>query len=147
MSIDQIKSLSVSELAAPDCCLFLWVTDPMLAVGLDVIRAWGFTFKTVGFYWVKTNANGTNFTGMGYYTRANPEQCLLATRGNPKRVSKSVPRLIVAPRREHSRKPEEFFLRSRALMRGPYIELFSREPHDGWETWGDETSKFGREPQ
>ena len=144
MSLDDIKALPVADLAAKDCCLLLWITDPLLELGFDVIKAWGFTFKTVGFYWAKTNADGTPFCGMGYYTRANPEQCLLATRGNPKRLSKSVRRLIISPRREHSRKPDEFFTRAEQLMPGPYLELFSRQYRIGWTTWGNQEGKFGQ---
>lgn len=142
MTIDEIKRLPVADLASPDCCLLMWVTDPMLAHGLDVISAWGFVFKTVGFYWTKRNADGSPFTGMGYYTRANPEQCLLATRGKPKRQSRSVRRWIDAPRREHSRKPDEFFKRAEKLMLGPYCELFSRQSRPGWDIWGNQAAKF-----
>lgn len=98
MSLDDIKKLPVAQWAADDAILLLWVTDPLLEKAFEVIRAWGFTYKTVGFYWVKLNRSGTGFfTGLGFWTRANPEQCLLATRGNPKRKSADVPKLVVAP--------------------------------------------------
>lgn len=142
MSLDEIKALPVASLAAKDACLLMWVTDPFLAHGLDVIKAWGFTFKTVGFYWTKRNADGSPFTGMGYYTRANPEMCLLATRGQPKRQSKSVRRWIDSQRREHSRKPDEFFARTEALMPGPYLEMFARESRPNWSSWGNDVAKF-----
>jgi N6-adenosine-specific RNA methylase IME4 len=142
MTLDDIKRLPVADLAQKDCCLLMWVTDPMLSHGLDVIKAWGFTFKTVGFYWTKRNADGSPFTGMGYYTRANPEQCLLATRGNPRRQSRSVRRWIDSPRREHSRKPDEFFDRAEALMPGPYAELFGRQSRPNWDCWGHESTCF-----
>jgi N6-adenosine-specific RNA methylase IME4 len=142
MSLDDIKSLPVWTLAAPDCCLFLWATDPMLPQALDVMRGWGFTYKTVGFYWTKTNQDGSPFTGLGYWTRANPEMCLLGTRGNPKRLSKSVRRLINALRREHSRKPDEVRERIEALVAGPYLEMFARSTRPGWDAWGNETEKF-----
>jgi N6-adenosine-specific RNA methylase IME4 len=108
MSLDDIKNLPVAKHANDDCVLLLWATDPLLEKAFEVIKAWNFTYKTVGFYWTKQNIKSpTFFTGMGYWTRANPEQCLLATRGHPQRKAKDVPRLIVAPRREHSRKPDE----------------------------------------
>jgi N6-adenosine-specific RNA methylase IME4 len=135
--------LPVRDLAAPDCALFFWVTDPFLEIGLSVINALGFTYKTIGFTWVKQNRVGSGFfTGMGYYTRANPEQCLLATRGNPKRVAKDVRQLIVSPRREHSRKPDEAYARMQRLMGDtPSLELFARTKRPGWDVWGLETEK------
>lgn len=152
MSLGAIKSLPVAELAAPDCVLFLWVTDPYLERGFEVIREWGFTFKTVGLYWAKLRvpkgadplpAVDDSFPmGNGYWTRANPETCLLATRGRPKRLSASVRRLVVAPRREHSRKPDESLDRVEALVEGPYVELFSRRTRPGWSAWGADSGIF-----
>lgn len=143
MTLEQIKALPVADLAAPDCVLLMWVTDPMLKYGLEVIEAWGFEYKTVGFYWEKLNADGTPFTGMGYWTRANPEQCLLATRGSPKRVAKDVPRLIRASRREHSRKPDEVYGRVARLCGGvPKVELFARTCWPGWKAWGNQVGHF-----
>ncbi len=138
MSLDGIKALPVASLAADDCVLLLWAIDPMLHFAFDVIRSWGFTYKTVGFYWVKTNRDGSPFMGLGRWTRMNPEQCLLATRGHPHRQSPKVRKLITSPRREHSRKPDEAYSRTEELLSGPYIELFARERRDGWDSWGDE---------
>ncbi|MBK8908179.1 MAG: DNA methyltransferase [Rhodospirillales bacterium] len=146
MTLEHIKALPVAEWAADDCVLLLWATDPLLERAFDVIRAWGFTYKTVGFYWAKLNkgdgAPGAEqrsfFTGMGFWTRANPEQCLLATRGHPKRRSTSVRKLVVAPRREHSRKPAEVHDRIEALCEGPYLEMFARSARAGWDAWGQE---------
>ena len=82
MSLDEIVALPIPKIAAKDSVLLIWAIDPMLDVAFDVIKAWNFKFKTVGFYWVKENIkSGGFFTRLGYYTRANPEQCLLATRG------------------------------------------------------------------
>src|SRR5262245_50210308 len=107
LSIDALAALPVAEIAAADCALFLWAVDPLLDKAFELIRAWGFEYKTVGFYWVKQNIRSEGFfTGLGYWTRANPEQCLLATRGNPRRLAKDVRKLVVEPRREHSRKPD-----------------------------------------
>lgn len=80
--------------------------------------------------------------GTGYWTRANPEQCLLFTRGSPKRLSASIEKLIVSPRREHSRKPDEIYERIEKLVGGPYLELFSRQERAGWKTWGNQVGKF-----
>jgi MT-A70 len=76
--------------------------------------------------------------GCGYWTRANPEQCLLATRGHPSRRSRGVRKLVVAPRREHSRKPDEIYERIEALCDGPYLEMFARHSRPGWAAWGTE---------
>ena len=152
MSFDQIRRLPVADWAADDSILLLWVTDPLLPRGLELIEAWGFTYKTVGFYWAKLNKAATPhaycdrdfFTGLGYWTRANPEQCLLATRGHPKRLARDVRRLVVAPRREHSRKPDEVYEHIERLVPGPYLELFARSRRDGWEGWGTGTGVFER---
>ena len=96
MSMEDIKALPVAQWAADDCVLFLWTTDPLLEKVFEIIRAWGFTYKTVGFYWAKLNNNAPRmyygpsdiFTGPGYWTRVNVEQCLLATRESPSRKSK-----------------------------------------------------------
>ena len=143
MSHADIAALPVADYAAPDCVLFLWTIDTHLPRALDLIKAWGFTYKTVGFYWTKRNKGGSPFTGMGYWTRANPEKCLLATRGKPKRVDKGVARWIDAPRREHSRKPDEIYDRIERLVDGPYLEMFARQTKAGWDSWGNETEKFG----
>ena len=82
------------------------------------------------------------FTGLGYWTRANPEQCLLATRGKPGRLAKDVRRLVVAPRREHSRKPDQIRELIERLVQGPYLELFARETKPGWDCWGNQVGIF-----
>lgn len=145
MTIEKIERLPVAESAGANCVLLMWTTDPMLEKALGVIRAWGFVYKTVGFTWVKTNKlNGRFFVGMGFWTRANAEHCLLATRGHPKRTSADVQRLIVSPRREHSRKPDEAYDRIERLCAGPYLELWARQKRAGWDACGNETEKFAR---
>lgn len=143
LGLNDIKALPVGDLAAPQCTLFLWAVDCMIPEALDVGRQWGFTFKTVAFTWVKTKTTSEGFhIGLGYWTRGNPEQCLLFTRGAPKRQSASVRQLIAAPRREHSRKPDETYERVEQLVKGPYLELFARNERPGWDAWGNETSRF-----
>lgn len=140
MTLDDIKRLPVPDLSAKNSVLFLWATDPMLLQALDVVRHWGFTYKTVGFYWVKTNADGNYWMGLGYYTRANPELCLLATRGDGlRRISKNVRRLVVAPRGRHSAKPPEVRQRIVDLFGSQRrVELFAREQVPGFAVWGDQ---------
>ena len=142
MNIEAIKALPVSELADRDCALFLWVTFPMLKEAWSVIGAWGFSFKTVAFVWIKLNRKAsTLFTGMGYWTRANAEICLLATRGHPKRQARNVHQVIISPVEEHSKKPEEARQRIVALMGDvPRVELFARQHPEGWDVWGNEVS-------
>lgn len=143
MDLAGIKALPVARWAADDAILLMWATDPLLDRAFEVIEAWGFRFKTVGFYWAKLNKGGQGFfTGMGFWTRANPEQCLLATRGKPKRRHADVPRLLVSPRREHSRKPDEMYERIERLAEGPYLEMFARGSRPGWDSWGSQAGLF-----
>lgn len=144
MSLADIAALPVGALAARDCILFIWVVDPLFNRAFDVIEAWGFDYKTVAFTWVKTSvADPTSFPiGTGYWTRGNPETCLLATRGQPTRLSASVRQLIIATRREHSRKPDEAYEAVERLVAGPYLDLFSRQTRPGWTVWGNEAGKF-----
>ena len=137
--------MPIADIAADDSVLFLWAVDPLLDKALELINAWGFEYKTVGFYWVKKNIKTDGFfTGLGYWTRANPEQCLLATRGKPQRKDKGVRKLVVDPRREHSRKPDDVRNRIERLVDGPYIELFARDTRPGWHSWGNQMGLFDR---
>lgn len=138
MSIADICALPVASIAAEDSVLFLWVNGPRLFEAEDVINAWGFTYKAIAFTWVKTCKSGFGFPiGCGYWTRANPEICLLATRGKPRRIDASVPALIMSPRREHSRKPDEVRERIVQLVGDlPRIELFARLKTPGWDGRG-----------
>lgn len=163
MTLEQIKALPIRDLIHPKgTVMYFWVIDTHVQMAFDVLRAYGFAYKTVGFYWAKTNRDGSFFTGMGFWTRANPEhayeayfgeteqeveRAFLATVGNPKRTGKDVRRLIVSPRREHSRKPDEIYERIEALTDGPYLELFARQHRPGWSQWGDEINKFGSDPE
>jgi len=143
MSLQDICNLPVNNIANDDSVLLMWVVDPLLDKAFKVIEAWGFKYKTVGFTWAKTNKKSMGFfTGLGYWTRGNPEMCLLATKGKPKRISKSVPQLVVEQRREHSRKPDIMYNHIENLLEGPYIELFARTQRSGWDSWGNQTDKF-----
>jgi N6-adenosine-specific RNA methylase IME4 len=135
MTVDEIIACGpqIIAMAADDAVLFLWCPDNMIKYGLQVMAAWGFTFKTFAFVWVKRTKHGKWHFGNGFWTRANPEICLLGTRGHPKRISAAVPKLIEAPVREHSRKPDETYERIMQLVGGPYFELFSRQSWPGWD--------------
>jgi len=150
MGHSDIAAMPVKELAAANCVLFMWVTWPRLIESFDVIKGWGFTYKTCAFSWVKADARQQEmfrddvdpFVGMGYWTRANSEVCLLATRGKPKRVNADVRQSIVEPKREHSRKPDCVYGRIERLVSGPYLELFARTTRPGWASWGNQVGKF-----
>lgn len=139
MKKEDIQKLPVKELAADDCCLFLWVTMPNLVEGIELIEKWGFKYKTCAFDWVKTYKSGKPVFGLGYWTRANAELCLLATKGHPKRINKSVSQIVIERPREHSRKPDCVRDRIVQLLGDlPRIELFARQRVDGWDSWGNE---------
>lgn len=146
MRLPEIKALPVADMAEKDCVLLMWAVDPLLDQAFDVIKAWGFKFKTVGFYWGKTGRGRKLHSGMGYWTRANPEQCLLATRGKPKRIGTDVDRLLLAPRGQHSEKPHEIYSRVERLVAGPYLEMFARYARPGWHQWGNQVGLLGGEP-
>ena len=133
LSLPHIKSLTVSSLASSNCVLFLWGCWATLPQTMEVIDAWGFKYKTAAFVWCKSGR-----MGLGYWTRQNTEYCLLATKGQPTRVSKSVIQSITAPRRLHSQKPDEIRERIEQLVPGPYVELFARTSRPGWDSWGDQ---------
>lgn len=146
MSNLEILNLNVDWVSNENSALFLWATSPLLPLAMKTIESWGFTFKNVAFTWIKTTKDGSKLIhGGGSYTRANPEFCLLATKGNvaPWRQSASVSSVIQSPRREHSRKPEEARERIIELFGDrPRIELFARTSVPGWDCWGNETEKF-----
>ncbi len=140
MSVEEIKVLPVQQIADENCWLFLWATEPLLQEGLDVMKAWGFKFKNFAFVWVKKTENGKDFVGMGHYTRANPEYCLLGTRGKVEVMDHSIRKIQYSKVRTHSRKPD--IIRDRILkLCGdlPRIELFARTKIYGWDVWGNDS--------
>lgn len=140
MSQHDICDLPIGELAAENCCLFLWTTFPKLNEVFDVIKSWGFNYKTCAFVWVKMNKKkSTPFWGMGRWTRACAEICLLATKGKPKRESASVHSVVMSPIKGHSEKPNEVRERIVKLCGDlPRIELFARQKVPGWDCLGNE---------
>lgn len=167
MTIDEIKAIPVEALAAKDAVLLLWVTWPLMPIWNSVIKAWGFEYAGLGWEWRKFNpATGKYAFGPGYGTRKNLEPCLLATRGNPSLKQElpgdllgvgSIPAgvrsvrdwiefwpdaEIRAPKREHSRKPDEQYLNTETMFDGAYAELFSRSGRNGWTSFGNEVGTF-----
>lgn len=140
MDSKDIAKLKIESIADKDCVLFMWVTMPKLNECFELIKSWGFEYKTVAFTWIKLNKNSpTPFMGMGRWTRANAELCLLATKGKPKRINAGVHSVVMTPIEYHSKKPNEVRERIVKLMGGvDRIELFAREKVKGWDSWGDE---------
>jgi N6-adenosine-specific RNA methylase IME4 len=142
MSIADIAALPVGKLAAKDCALMMWATAPLLPEAIDVMRAWGFTYKSSG-AWAKQSSTGQKWAfGTGYVLRSAAEFWLIGTIGKPRVNSRAIRNLMVAPVREHSRKPDDQYEVMEALFSGPRAEIFSRASRPGWDTFGDEAGKF-----
>ena len=144
MKLDDIIKMkdTIEKISDNNCILFLWVTFPCLLEGLKVMKEWGFTYKTCGFNWVKRNKkSNTFFFGMGYWTRANSELCLIGTKGTIKRKSNKVFQIVDTPKEEHSKKPDVVRDRIVELVGDiPRIELFARQTANNWDCWGNEIS-------
>lgn len=147
MTLQEICSLPVPSISESNAALFLWVTMPRLIDGLECMRSWGFTYKTVAFNWVKAYARCTDasvfdpFMGAGGWTRSNAELCLLGFKGKMKRVGCGVRQIVYSPIEQHSKKPN--CVRDRIVeLCGDLsrVELFARETADGWDSWGNEVT-------
>ena len=140
MSIEDLKNLPVKDLADDNCYMFMWATFPNLQEALDLMKSWGFKYKTLGFSWIKTNKiNGKAFFGIGYYMKSNCEVCLMGLKGKPFKVSNSISSVLIEPREKHSKKPD--IARDNIVKfcgDVPRIELFAREKAKGWDSWGNE---------
>lgn len=146
LPIEDIYNFPIDNIADENCALFLWVTFPILPEAIKTLEKWKFRYTTVAFTWIKTNKNnGQPFFGLGNWTRANAEICLLGFRGKLKRKSNKVAQVIMSPLREHSRKPDEIRDMIVNLLGDlPRIELFARQNVQGWDCFGNETSKFNK---
>lgn len=135
-----LYGIDVAGVCDEDCILFMWATFPKMQEALDLIKAWGFEYKTNAFTWVKKNKVADSlFWGMGRWTRSNAEVCLLAVKGKPKRVDMGVHSVIEAKIMQHSRKPQEARDRILKLCGDlPRLEMFAREVPEGWDVWGNE---------
>jgi len=143
MDLAAIKALPVSQLARPDAVCVMWATAPFLAEAISTMAAWGFAFKSAG-AWAKQSPSGKGWAfGCGYRYRGAAEFWLFGTLGNPRQHAQNVRNLIVAPVREHSRKPDRMHEDIEAMWEPPYCELFAREStRKNWEVWGNQTEKF-----
>jgi N6-adenosine-specific RNA methylase IME4 len=145
MTVKEIKNLPVKNIINDTALLFLWCTDSHLPEGLEVIKAWGFKYKTVAFNWIKKTNTGTTCVNVAPYTLKSWELCLLATRGTPTKellINRNVRGLVEAERTVHSKKPEEVRVRIEKMVGNSRnidkIELFARESSPGWDVWGNE---------
>ena len=140
MNTLNICKLPVDKISAKNSVLFMWVTFPQLEEGLKVMKEWGFEYKTNAFTWVKTNKDDSIFMGMGRYTRANAEICLLGVKGKGlERKDASIRNTQLARRLKHSQKPHLFREKIEKLFGDrKRIELFAREKSKGWDCWGNE---------
>jgi len=155
MKTEELCDIPVHKLAAENCALFLWTTFPRYDVALEVMNAWGFDHKTIGFLWIKLNPKRAksmvpwgnpiwimewlSFFGIGYYTKSNPEPCLLGIKGKMKPISNRVANLVYAPRGRHSMKPDITRDKIVELFGDlPRVELFARERAEGWDAIGNE---------
>ena len=144
MGIDELCTLPVADLAAPDSVLFLWATFPQLPEALRLINAWGFQYKSVAFVWLKKNRKSESwFYGLGFWTRGNAEVCLLGVTPGFKAKTQirahNVHQIIEAPFEGHSKKPDETRRRIVELLGDvPRLEMFARQRADGWDAWGNE---------
>jgi N6-adenosine-specific RNA methylase IME4 len=145
LTLSQLINIPIQNIC-DNGILFLWSTYPNLKEAFKLMEAWGFTYKTVAFTWVKLNKNGTPWMGLGYWTRSNAEICLLGTRGNyPRRINCKVMQIVLKERREHSRKPDCVREKIVQLIGDlPRIELFARQAFSDWDSWGDEVSLFNK---
>lgn len=144
MATKDICNLPVKHIKTNATICFMWATFPNISEALKVMEAWGFIYKTAAFVWVKKNTkSNTNFLGMGAYTRANAEVCLIGiskgTKAKQVVKANNVHQIIELPVERHSKKPDEVRKKIIQLLGDiPRIELFARQYADGWDCWGNE---------
>lgn len=142
MTMADIAALPVAKLAAPDCLVWLWATAPLLDQQLAILKGWGARYVSSG-VWVKTTASGKIAFGTGYSFRNAHEMVILGAFGRPKIASRSIRSVLMAPAREHSRKPDLAYQIARQLIpEGRAADLFARERREDWEPWGNEVARF-----
>ena len=135
MPLEEIKAMPVGELAANNSHLWLWIPNNLIREGLEVMDAWGFTYRN-SFYWIKLN-----HLGLGKYLRTASETVLFGTRGKALPKIRNQQNWLPAPNQNHSHKPEEMYAIIDRFSPGPYLELFARTrpKNPDWTCWGDET--------
>jgi N6-adenosine-specific RNA methylase IME4 len=143
MTMDEICALPVADVLEKDAALFMWATWPTIFAAQRVIGAWGFKYSGLAWEWLKYNPKTKKYAfGLGYGTRKNLEPCLLGRVGKPILHDRSIRDFLIAPRREHSRKPDEQYERIERMFHGPRLEMFARQEWPGWTAWGDDVERF-----
>jgi len=160
-TLEWIASLPVAQTGGANVHLMLWIPGPFLVAGahLPILESWNFRPSGIAYVWLKQNKKALQgrffppvsekdfFMGLGKTTRQNAEFVVLGRRGRPVRHDKGNHQLIIEPRREHSRKPEDFYTRAERYAGDVRrLELFGRQQREGWEVWGNETAKFSNLP-
>lgn len=143
MTLDEIMDLPVARLALPKSHLYLWVPNALVLEGLEVMRRWGFTYKT-NLVWYKVRRDGgPDGRGVGFYFRNVTEMVLFGTRGNLRTLApgRRQVNILTSRKREHSRKPDQLYDIIEDCSPGPYLELFARHRRAGWKQWGDESDQ------
>ena len=160
-SIAHLKTIPMQEILEPDAWVALWITGPLLSRGVQIIlaKAWGLEISGMGFTWIKlwNNFDMDSLArtplleqdvamGGGYTTRKNAEFVVLMKNGNPKVARRDIREVIISPRREHSRKPNEFYRRMEHFAHGPRLDMFGGQPRKNWTYWGWEHWEDGSRP-
>ena len=140
MTEEELQALAVNELADKDCALFMWTTGRHLPIAINLIKYYGFEYRTIAFIWIKTSRKtGLPNQRLGYWTLSNAEICLLGIKGHPRKINNRIKSVYLLPREGHSKKPELFRNQIDALFGDiPRIELFARQKTEGWDVWGNE---------
>jgi N6-adenosine-specific RNA methylase IME4 len=151
MAFDEIRDLPIAQLADPNGCVqFLWTTNNHMADAFKLLECWGFTTKTI-LTWEKVSKNGKTRIGNGHWFRSSTEHCIIATKGkvscfsSHSAIARKTSNLIKAERREHSRKPDEFYRLVEEVCKGAKLEMFARQQREGWDCWGDQVDMFDAE--
>jgi N6-adenosine-specific RNA methylase IME4 len=140
LTVDEICEISVAKVAAANAHLYLWVPNALVSEGLEVMRRWGFTYKT-NLVWFKTRKDGgPDGRGVGFYFRNVTELILFGTRGHVRTLQpgRTQTNILISQKREHSRKPDQIYSVVEQCSPGPYLELFARFRRPGWDQWGNE---------
>tara|TARA_Y100000592_G_scaffold84980_1_gene136506 strand:- start:41 stop:619 length:579 start_codon:yes stop_codon:yes gene_type:complete len=141
MSLQELKNMPIKNMTKDDAACFMWVTDSHIDEALEVLRSWGFAYKTIAFNWVKTTSKGNYCKNVAPWTMKSSEICLLGIKGRMTKYKQAnnIESLVIAQRTQHSQKPNEVRKRIEDLFGDlPRIELFARQKTDGWDVWGDE---------
>lgn len=142
-TVEDMSRWDIGRIAAPDCALFMWSTDSHLPEAIELMKAWGFKYRTVGFVWVKQTSKGNLVRNLGQWTLKSEELCLIGTKGRAHglKVAHNIPQLVFEERTQHSKKPEAVpDLIEKMFGAVPRIELFARQTRPGWDCWGNEVT-------